>query len=461
MENINENKRELQNKKILVVGMGKSGESTVRTLQAIGCEVSIQDSSMRENLNPKIISYIESEKIPAFFGCAPKDIKEYDLLVLSPGVSLELDFVKDALKYGVEVIGEMELAYRLSYGKYIAITGTNGKTTTTTLVGEIFKNANKKTYVVGNIGLPAIHEAMKSKDGDFFVAEVSSFQLETIDRFKPMVSAILNLTPDHLNRHHTMEAYGAAKSRIFENQDNNDFLVINKDDKACFALSKDCRARIIPFSRKEILKEGAYLDGETIVIKDGSDTEHMICKVSEMKIFGDHNVENALAASAISFYAGIDAKTIRDTIISFSGVEHRIEYSGEVDGVKFYNDSKGTNVDATVTALNALKKDIILIAGGDGKKQDFRELARHLKGKVKALILLGRDANQIAEAAASLGFTNYFFEKDMGDCVKKAKDLAKPGDKVLLSPACASWDMYENYMQRGNHFKECVGLLLK
>lgn len=461
MENADLNMQRIKDKKIIVVGMGKSGQAVVKALKEIGSEISIQDSNPRENMKPAIISYIEKAEIPAYFGSFPKNIEDFDMMVLSPGVSLELEIVKEAIRKGVEVIGELELAYRLSKGRYIAITGTNGKTTTTTLVGEIFKEANKRAYVVGNIGNPAITDALISDDEDWFISEVSSFQLETVDKFKPFISAILNFTPDHLNRHHTMEAYGMAKARIFANQNSGDYLIINKDDTACYKLSLNAKTNIIPFSRKEKLGKGAYLDDGFIVIKDENGNEYEICKVDDIKIPGNHNIENILAASAISFFAGIKPEVIREAIKNFSGVEHRIEYSGEVDGVKFYNDSKGTNVDASIIALRALKNNIILIAGGDGKGQDFKELAKNLAGRVKAVILYGRDAGIIEKDIIEENFSEVYLEKDLPNSVSKAFKISKEGDKILLSPACASWDMYDSYIQRGNHFKECVNSLLK
>lgn len=461
MENISKNRSELKGKKVLVVGMGKSGESAVKVLRELGSRVSVQDSTARENLNPRILSYIKNEEIPAYFACLPPDIPSYDMMILSPGVSLELELIKEAKKYGVEVIGEVELAYRLSYGKYIAITGTNGKTTTTTLVGEIFKNAKRNTKVVGNIGNPAILEALNSDDDSWFILEISSFQLETVDRFRPIVSAILNLTPDHLNRHHTMEAYAAAKAKIFSKESSKDYLVINKDDELASNIGKSAKAKVIPFSRREELNLGSYIEDGMIKIKDEDGLIHDICNVSEIKIPGGHNIENIMAASAISYFAGIDPTTIRETVVNFYGVEHRIEYVGEVDGVKFYNDSKGTNIDATVTALKALDKDIILIAGGDGKGQDFSKLADNLGERVDLIVLFGRDKEIIGEALRDKGFRSYIYKDNLPDSVMEAMKTARPGEKILLSPACASWDMYDNYMQRGDQFKECVNSLLK
>lgn len=452
---------EVKGKKILVVGMGKSGKAAVQELHKLGAQVVAQDVHTVDAVDPKFAKYLEKEGIPALFGCNPDNMGEYDLVVISPGVSPDLSFLQEARLSGVEVIGELELAYRLSKGTFIAITGTNGKTTTTTLVGKIFEKARRKTAVVGNIGVAVVSKALESTEDEWMVTEASSFQLETVKKFHAKVSAILNLTPDHLNRHKTMEAYGAAKAQVFRNQDENDYLVINYDDKTCFALAEKCKATVVPFSRKEELKMGAFLQDDEMVIRDENGIVRPICSIHDLKIIGAHNVENALAAAAISFFAGVDPESIREAIVEFPGVEHRIEYCGLVDGVKFYNDSKGTNVDAAVIALKALKENIVLIAGGDGKAQDFTELAENLQGRVKALVLLGRDANQIEACARKVGFDAIYNEKDMNACVKKCMELAEEGDKVLLSPACASWDMYDNYEQRGDHFKACVQQLLR
>ena len=453
-------KKSFKDKNILVVGMGKSGKAAVKALQSLGAKVFAQDSNTADKMDAEFIKYLKDNQISTYFGETPSDMTAFDMLVLSPGVPPTLDFVNTARNNGAEIIGELELAYRLSNGKYVAITGTNGKTTTTTLVGEIFKASGRTTSVVGNIGNPVVTEGINSKESYWLVAEVSSFQLETVHEFRPVVSAILNLTPDHLNRHKTMEAYGAAKAEIYKNQDASEYLVINLDDKLCYSLAKNCKAKIIPFSRQEKLELGAYLDGNMLVLNDGNKV-HQICAKDELRIIGDHNIENVLAAAAICYFAGIEMSAISETIKAFPGVEHRIEFCGEVKGAKYYNDSKGTNVDASVIAIKALKENIILIAGGDGKSQDFTELAEKLTPAVKALVLLGRDAPIIEKSARDAGFTNIYNEKDMSDVVRKCYELAEPGDNVLLSPACASWDMYPNFEVRGEDFKTCVKELSK
>ena len=461
MERGNKYKQQLKGKKVLVVGLGKSGKAAARALNEAGAAVYVQDSKTQDKLDTQFIQYMQNEGIVSYLGCVPEDMTAFDMLVLSPGVPPALDYIEEARRAGIEITGELELAYRLGEGQFIAITGTNGKTTTTTLVGEIFKASGRETAVVGNIGSPVVAEAAGSPKDKWLVTEVSSFQLETTESFRPVVSAILNLTPDHLNRHGTMEAYGAAKARVAANQTADDFLIINLDDPQAYALAKDTAATVIPFSRKTVPAAGAYLDGSVIKLKDLDGTEYSICDRSELRIIGDHNVENVLAAAAIAFFAGIDPEVISAAVREFPGVEHRIEFCGNVDGVDYYNDSKGTNVDAAVIALKALKDGVILIAGGDGKSQDFTDLAKHFDGCVKALILLGRDAPVIEEAARKTGFTNIFNCKDMPECVRKAAEIAVPGQKVLLSPACASWDMYDNFEQRGRHFKQCVKEMLK
>lgn len=446
----------IRGKDIIVVGFGRSGKAAADALLEAEARVSVQDSTPEEKMDANLLTYYRNKGVTFYLDDVPEDLGSYDMMVLSPGVSPELPFINEAREKGVEITGELELAYRVGKGNFIAITGTNGKTTTTTLVGEIFKKSGKTTYVAGNIGKAVISVSSSSEEGDYLITEVSSFQLETTRYFKPVVSAILNLTPDHLNRHHTMEAYGKAKAKIFANQQGNSYLIINKDDPLCYALKEGCKAKIIPFSLKEDLSPGACLDGEDLVIRNEEGETLKICAKDELRIIGEHNIANVLAASAISYFAGVDIDVIRKAVKDFPGVEHRIEACGSVDGVHYYNDSKGTNTDAAITAIKAVGKDIILIAGGDAKEQDFTELAKALEGKVKKLILLGRDAKMISDACDKEGFSDYIFCKDMDECVRTAHDIAKEGDSVLLSPACASWDMYDNFEQRGRHFKDIV-----
>lgn len=460
----NMNIENIKGKKVLVVGLGKSGIAAAKALLSLGAMVSVQDSKKREDIDGQLLNYLDSRKIKCFFGCLPGLEADFDMMILSPGVNPELEFVREAEARGTEIVGELEIAYRLGRGTFVAITGTNGKTTTTTLVGEIFNKAKKKTHVVGNIGVAVISEALETTEEDWLITETSSFQLQTTKYFKPFVSAIVNLTPDHLNRHHTMEEYGESKAKIWQNQDGRGYLVLNADDevlnKLCLEnIRKKPEAKIIPFSGKKELSLGAFLKGDMLTIKNENGEEISLCSKDELKILGKHNIENALAAAAICYFSGIEAEVIKAGLLDFNGVEHRIEYAGEIDGIKFYNDSKGTNVDAAIVAINAIEKDILLIAGGDGKGQDFSPLIKNFKGKVKKLILLGRDKNILKDCAEAEGFMDFVLCKDMDECVKVAYELAEKGDNVLLSPACASWDMYENFEQRGRHFKDCVNRL--
>lgn len=455
------NSENMKDSKVLIVGFGKSGIAAAQAMLKLGAKVSIQDSKKESDVDANLITYFRGRGVTFFLNNIPPDMSAFDMLILSPGVSPELNFIEEAKNKGAEIIGELEIAYRVGSGNYIAITGTNGKTTTTSLVGEIFKKSGRKTYVVGNIGVAVISASADAEENDWLVTETSSFQLETTRYFKPVVSAILNLTPDHLNRHHTMKAYGEAKAKIFANQREDGYLVINYDDKECFKLSSTCKANVVPFSYKEKLDFGAFVKDGNIVIADKDKKIVTICGVDELKIIGNHNLQNALAAAAICYFAGIDADTIKEGLTTFAGVEHRIEYCGEINGVKYYNDSKGTNTDASITALKAIEKNIIIIAGGDAKGQEFDEFIKEFPGRVKEMILLGRDAHMIQEAADRQGFENYVYCKDMNECVNKASEIAVPGDSVLLSPACASWDMYDNFEQRGTHFKECVSRLVR
>ena len=449
-------RNKLKDMNILVVGMGRSGKAALEALSGTGAKLSAQDSQDASHMDEAFLEFLREGHVATYFGSTPDDMSVFDMLVLSPGVPPQLDFIREAASEGAEIIGELELAYRMTDAHFAAITGTNGKTTTTTLAGEIFKAAGRKTSVVGNIGNPVVTEAVSADSDSWMVTEVSSFQLETTRDFRPEVSAILNLTPDHLNRHKTMKAYGDAKARSAVNQSPEEYLIINRDDEAAMELARQSRATVVPFSRKAALEAGAFLQGRDIVIKDFDGTIHHICSRDDLRIIGDHNVENVLAAAALCYYAGIDEDVIGNAVRAFPGVEHRIEFCGTRDGVDYYNDSKGTNVDAAVIALKALENNIILIAGGDGKAQDFTDLAAHLDGAVTALVLLGRDAPLIEEAARKAGFTDIFTCGSMEECVRKASELARSGDKVLLSPACASWDMYPNYEVRGRHFKDCV-----
>ncbi len=446
----------LENKKVLAAGMGKSGAAVIEILLSARAEVYVYDAKTKEKIDTDIIKKVEKHGLKSYFGILPESIGSYDLLVMSPGIPLSIPLVTMAKKAGVEIIGELELAYRLCKGKFIAITGTNGKTTTTALTGEIFKNAGRDTFIVGNIGVAAVSKAIFASEESYMVTEVSSFQLETIKNFKPKVSAVLNITPDHLNRHKTMENYAKAKARIYMNQDETQYFIVNYDNPEAYALKDNCKARVIPFSRTRSLDLGCYVHDQEICIKDEFMNFHKVCSIEELQIPGNHNLENALASTAIAYWSGIPTDIIGKTLKGFEGVEHRMEYVDNINGIRFINDSKGTNPDASVKAIEAIQTPMVLIAGGMNKGSEFRTFIKAFNGKVKYLVLLGETAHKIKETANEMGFNNVVIQNNMERCVQKAFKMAEAGEAVLLSPACASWDMYPNFEARGQHFKDCV-----
>ena len=447
---------DVRGKRVLVVGLGKSGVAALEALLPLGALCAVQDTKSKDKLEPKLLELIEKNKMDCYLGTEPKPSERFDMIVLSPGVPPELGFIQNAKQTGSEIIGELELAFQISKGKLVAITGTNGKTTTTALVGEIFKNAGKDTYVAGNIGLAVTSIAHKTKDDSWIIAETSSFQLETIKAFKPDISAFLNISPDHLDRYGNMPSYIEAKARIFENQNENDYFIVNYDDKAIYPLASKCKAKVVPFSRIAELEFGTFVKEGQIVVRNEKGALVEICATESLLIPGAHNLENALAATAIAYVAGIPVSVIAQTLKMFAGVEHRLEFCRELDGVKFVNDSKGTNTDASLKAIEAVSGSIILIAGGYDKNSEFEEWIEAFGDKVKHMVLLGDTAEKIKKAAEKKGFHKSIILKDMEECVKTAFELATPGDTVLLSPACASWDMYTCFEERGEHFKSCA-----
>ncbi len=376
-------------------------------------------------------------------------------MILSPGVPVDLPLVGELRKNGALIWGEVELAYRFAKGRLAAITGTNGKTTTTALVGEILRSFYEEVFVVGNIGNAYTTEALRMTKKSVTAAEISSFQLETIESFHPEVSAILNITPDHLNRHHTMECYIETKERIAGNQGPEDTCVLNYDDEETRSFGERVKASVLYFSREHILDRGVYLDGSSIVYGDGSEKTG-ICDVSELKLLGAHNYENVMAAVAIGIAMGVPIPKIRSTVMEFRAVEHRIEFVEEKHGVAYYNDSKGTNTDASIKAVQAMTRPTLVIGGGYDKHVEFDDWVKTFEGRVKWLVLLGATAQKIADTARRYGFENIVFAESMEDAVRECARRAEPGDAVLLSPACASWGMFDNYEQRGRIFKDCV-----
>ena len=446
----------LKNKNILLVGLAKTGISTIKHLNKLGAKVVVNDIKDKDKLKGILDELSNLNNVGYILGYHPENVDDIDMAVVSPGVPLDLPFILKLKSKNIEIIGEVELAYRLSQNPmFIGITGTNGKTTTTSLVGEIFKKANIDTYIVGNIGNPVIDTVDTANENSVLVTELSSFQLESIDTFKPHVSAILNFTEDHLNRHHTMEAYMEAKARIFKNQDEKDFCVLNYDDKDVKSLSDNVKAKKIFFSRKKSLDCGIYLDEDNNIIIN-IDKKIKLLNKDELSLPGNHNLENCMAAAAIAYVSNIDIDVIREVLKTFAGVEHRQEFVRNLNGIMFVNDSKATNPDSSIKAIESYNRPIVLIAGGMDKQSSFDEFLDAAKENVYALVLLGETAQKIKECAQNKGFDNITVVKDMKEAVNASYQIAKGGDVVLLSPACASWDMYKSFEVRGIDFKDNV-----
>lgn len=444
---------EFKGKKILVIGAGMSGIAACTLLYRIA-QVTLHDSNVK--LNEEELR----KKLPDDFSgrihigrLTDEETENAQITVLSPGVPLDSEEVLQLKAKGSIITGEIELAYELSKGRLIAITGTNGKTTTTSLVGEIMKAYTDEVFVVGNIGIPYTKMAEKTTNNSITVAEISSFQLETIDRFKPDVSAILNITPDHLNRHHSMENYCRIKASITKNQTENDTCVLNYEDAWLKEFGKKAKCNVIWFSSARKLERGFYLDSDLIIYNDGN-KENVICNVNELNIIGKHNYENAMAAAACAVAMNVPIEIIHKAMINFVAVEHRIEYVCTKHGVKYYNDSKGTNPDASIQAVRAMQTKTYLIGGGYDKGNEYDDWIKSFDGKIKKLILMGQTAEKIAETAKKLGFNDIVFVKSMQEAVDYCSKNASEGETVLLSPCCASWDMFKNYEERGHIFKD-------
>ena len=450
---------EVKGKKVLVFGLGISGIGAGQILERHGAEVIMYDGNQKltEEKIKKQLGEDSSAKI--VIGDFPEEVLEkLDMTVLSPGVPTDLPVIEKMREQGITVIGEVELAYQFGKGDVLAITGTNGKTTTTTLLGEIMKNYQEDVFVVGNIGTPYTTAVEKMTDNTITVAEMSSFQLESIVDFRPRVSAILNFTPDHLNRHHTMEAYIRAKMNIAKNQTEKDTCVLNYEDDVTRAFGENVKSKVLYFSSQRILEEGIYLEnGQIVLAMNGEKTP--VCHVDELNILGTHNHENAMAAAGMAAAYGVPVDVIRRTLKEFQGVEHRIEYVAEKNGVVYYNDSKGTNPDAAIKGIQAMNRPTVLIGGGYDKDSAYDEWIDSFDGKVKKLVLLGATRDKIAETARAHGFEEIVMADTFEEAFAKCVENAKPGDAVLLSPACASWGMFKNYEERGDKFKELVNNL--
>ena len=449
---------DVRNKRVLVVGMARSGIAAAKLLAQKGAAVTINDMKPEEAFGGQLD---ELRALGCVFalGAAPQACFDgQDMMIISPGIAWAKPFVQEALAAGIEVIGELELGARMSLGTLTAITGTNGKTTTTTLVGEFFRAAGRTTHVVGNIGYPITATAGISTEDDVSVAEVSSYQCESIEEFHPHVGAVLNITEDHLARHGTMDVYVQMKRRIFARQTAEDFAVFNYDDATCRQMAEGLAAQIVWFSRKEKVGAGAYVDGGDVMLRLGGEAMR-VCAAEEIYIPGPHNLENALAAVAIAGCMGVPCAVMADVLRTFRGVEHRIETVRVLNGVTWINDSKGTNVDSTLKAIDTMTRPTVLILGGSDKKTSFDPLAQAIVAskQIACCVLIGDTAAQIRESLERAGYTameeaGYDFDL----CIEKCRALAQEGGCVLLSPACASFDMFKDYEDRGRIFKEKV-----
>jgi UDP-N-acetylmuramoylalanine--D-glutamate ligase len=443
---------EVKDKRVLVVGLGKSGVASALFLEARGARVTVSDAKREDQLRGEIPALLDrgitvetGKHGERTFGCQ-------ELIVVSPGVPGDLAVLQHARSLNIPIIGEIELTARFLAGKIIAITGSNGKTTTTTLTGEIIASGGRKTLVGGNIGTPAITFVEQSSPDTWVVLEISSFQLESIETFHPHISAVLNLTPDHLDRHGSMERYVAAKARIFENQDTGDYAVLNADHEATRALAKGIKPQVLWFSRKHEVERGACVKDGAIVYRGRETVE--IMPLAEIALKGAHNVENVLAAVAIGMAAGVEPSAIRRAVKDFRAVEHRLEYVATLRGVQYYNDSKATNVDATIKALESFPANVHLILGGRDKDSDYHELIPLIYGRVKRVYTIGEAAAKIESQIH--GAAPLLSAQTLEAAVREAAEAASAGDVVLLAPACASYDQFSSYEHRGRVFKELV-----
>lgn len=450
---------DLSGKKVLVFGSGKSGIGAADLLGKVGAFPIIFDGNVKVEKEAVIHKTTGDYPLEVYVGELPKEVQEsLDLVVLSPGVPTDIPMVKSFYEQGLSVWGEVELAYQTGKGEVLAITGTNGKTTTTALLGKIMSDACESVFVVGNIGTPYTSKSLEMKEETVTVAEISSFQLETTEKFAPKVSAILNITEDHLDRHHTMEEYIRVKELITAHQTAEDVCVLNYEDEVLREFGKHTVPKTVYFSSVRKLETGLYLDGDMIVLKTESE-EIPVVKTTDLKILGQHNHENVMAAVAMAYYAGVPMESIRKSVCEFVAVEHRIEYVTEKNGVVYYNDSKGTNPDAAIKAIQAMNRPTLLIGGGYDKGATYEEWIQAFDGKVRYLVLIGQTKEKIKETAERLGFTSIILCENLKEAVSVCAEKANPGEAVLLSPACASWGQFANYEQRGDMFKEYVRAL--
>lgn len=446
----------VKDKRFLIVGMARSGQAAARFLIGRGAKVTLNDSKPLSSFGKALEGLVSAGCTDGMAKDPAELLDGIEYVVISPGVPIDSPFIIKAKEKGIEVLGEVELAARFCSATIVAITGTNGKTTTTALTGRIFSDAGKRTHVVGNIGEPFIAAVESIKPEDTVVAEISSFQLESTHTFHPKAAALLNITQDHLNRHGTMQVYAQTKLRIFEGQQREDWAVINFDDPLTRSLAERLTSRVVYFSRKETLTEGIFVDTDGVITLAVDNRKIKVCTAKDVRIPGPHNLENALAASALALLCGIPAESVSSTLRTFEGVEHRLEPVREFKGVTFINDSKGTNPDASIKAVQSMEKPTVLIAGGYDKDSDFASLIKAFTPQIVHMVVLGATAEKIISAANECGFTSYSRAETFEEAVRKAFELAPEGGVVLLSPACASFDMFKDYEERGRVFKSIV-----
>lgn len=452
---------DFKNKRVMIIGAGKSGTAAAALLADSGADIILYDANSKGSMNTDIIK----SKLPENFngrialGDIPEDLRSgIDYLILSPGVPKDLPYVMLMAAKGTKVIGEIELAYYYAKGKIVGVTGTNGKTTTTALTGHIIGSYFENTLVVGNIGIPYTEMVLDSKDDSVTVAELSSFQLDTIETFHPNVSIVLNITPDHLDRHHTMTNYINAKLNVTLNQNEDDICILNYEDAILRDAASKIKAGIVWFSSKRALNDGVYLSNGTIYYAQNA-VSTAICETEKMQLIGEHNYENTMAAIAAAIFFKIPVDVIREAVYSFKPVPHRIEYVATKNGVKYYNDSKGTNPDASIKAVKAMNAPTYLIGGGFDKNSEYDEWIESFDGKIKHIVLMGETKGKIAACAVKHGFNDITFVESMKEAVNFCASKALPGEIVLLSPCCASWGMFKNYEERGDIFKALVNSL--
>ncbi len=449
--------REYEGRTALVVGAARSGIAAAGFLLSRGAKVVLTDRQERERLAARLEPLLgraeRAELALELGGHRIESFRRCDFVVLSPGVPARLPELEASRSAGIPILAEVELAYRHLKGKVLGITGSNGKTTTTTLVGEMLRGAGLRGFMAGNIGIPLINYAAASTDRDVYATELSSFQLETIDRFRPAVAALLNLTPDHMDRYSSFDDYSAAKRRIFMNQRASDFAVLNADDPRTAALAGQVAATAVLFSRRGPLEHGAFVRAGELVYR-GPDGERPLCRREDIRLKGEHNVENVLAAAAIALLGGVDPASVRETVREFRGVEHRLEWVADIDGVSYFNDSKATNVDAAVKSLEAFPGGVHLILGGRDKGGDFTALRPLAAERVRRAVLIGEAAGKIAQALS--GAVETARADTLPEAVALCRKHAAAGEVVLLAPAAASFDMFQDYEHRGRVFKQAV-----